>query len=50
VSHSESFVQREMAMQFAALLRGVPPGDDRDGRLRAVIRRALTDDEDHRTR
>lgn len=50
VSHSESFVQREMAMQFAALLRGVPPGDDRDGRLREVIRRALADDEDHRTR
>lgn len=50
VSHSESFVQREMATQFAVLLRGVPPGEDRDGRLREVIRRALADDEDHRTR
>ena len=50
VSHSESFVQREMATQFAALLRGVPPGEDRDARLREVIRRALADDEDHRTR
>lgn len=50
VSHSESFVQREMATQFALLLRGVTPGEDRDGRLREVIRRALADDEDHRTR
>ena len=50
VSHSDSFVQREMATQFAVLLRGVPPGDDRDRRLREVIRRALADDEDHRTR
>jgi hypothetical protein len=39
-----------MATQFAALLRGVPAGDDRDRRLREVIRRALADDEDDRTR
>ena len=50
VRHTESFLQREMALQFAALLRGVPAGDDRDRRLREVIRRALDDDEDHRTR
>ena len=50
VSPTESFLQREMAMQFAALLRGVPPGEDRDRRMREAIRRALSDDEDHRTR
>lgn len=50
VRHTESFLQREMATQFAALLRGVPAGDDRDSRLREVIRRALAADEDGRTR
>ena len=50
VAATESFLQREMATQFAALLRGVPAGDDRDRRLRDVIRRALDDDADHRTR
>ena len=49
VRHTEAFLQREMAMQFAACLRGVPPGDARDERLRAVIRRALDEDDD-RTR
>ena len=49
VAASESFVQREMATQFAALIRGVPAGDDREARLRDVIRRALTAD-DTRTR
>lgn len=46
VRHTEAFLQREMATQFAACLRGVPPGDDRDERLRAVIRRALDEDDD----
>lgn len=49
VEASESFLQREMAMQFAALIRGIPGGDDREGRLRDAIRRALADD-DSRTR
>jgi hypothetical protein len=44
-----AFLEREMATQFAVLLRGVPPGADRDARLRDVIRRALEDD-DERTR
>lgn len=46
VQHTEAFLQREMATQFAVCLRGVPPGDDRDERLRAVIRRALDEDDD----
>ena len=50
VRHTESFLQREMATQFAVLLRGVPPGEDRDGRLRDALRRALEDEDDHRTR
>ena len=49
VAHSDLFLQREMATQFAACLRGVPPGAGRDERLRTVIRRALDEDDD-RTR
>jgi len=49
VHDTTPFIEREMATQFAALLRGVPPGDHRDERLRNVIRRAL-DDSDDRTR
>jgi hypothetical protein len=49
IRQTEAFLEREMATQFAALLRAVPPGDDRDERLREVIRRAL-DEDDHRTR
>lgn len=49
IRQTEAFLEREMATQFAALLRAVPPGADRDARLREVIRRALEED-DHRTR
>ncbi len=49
VEASESFVQREMATQFAALIRGIPAGKDRETRLRDAIRRALAAD-DNRTR
>ncbi|MFL5562362.1 MAG: Smr/MutS family protein [Gemmatimonadaceae bacterium] len=49
VRQTEAFLDREMATQFAALLRGVPPGDGRDERLREVMRRTLDDDDD-RTR
>ena len=49
VRDTEPFLEREMATQFAALLRGVPPGAGRDERLRDVIRRAL-DDDDGRSR
>jgi hypothetical protein len=49
VRQTDVFLEREMATQFALLLRAVPAGPDRDARLRAVIRRAL-DDDDERTR
>ena len=49
IRQTGAFLEREMATQFALLLRGVPPGGDRDARLRDVIRRALEDD-DERTR
>ena len=49
VRQNDAFLDREMATQFAALLRAVPPGDGRDERLRDVMRRTL-DDDDHRTR
>jgi hypothetical protein len=49
VRDTDAFLEREMATQFALLLRAVPPGADRDARLRDVIRRALEDD-DERTR
>ena len=49
IRHTGAFLEREMATQFAMLLRGVPAGPDRDARLRDVIRRALEDDDD-RTR
>lgn len=39
------FLEREMATQFAALLRGLPDGPDREERLRDAIRRALNDDD-----
>jgi hypothetical protein len=40
-----SFLDREMATQFAAFLRGLPDGPDRESRLQDAIRRALADDE-----
>jgi hypothetical protein len=49
VRQVEAFLDREMATQYAALLRAVPPGEARDKRLREVMRRAL-DDDDNRTR
>ena len=49
VRDTGAFLEREMATQFALLLRAVPPGADRDARVRDVIRRALEDD-DERTR
>ena len=49
VRETGAFLDREMATQYAALLRGVPSGADRDARLRDVIRRALEED-DERTR
>jgi hypothetical protein len=49
IRDTAAFLDREMATQFAMLLRGVPAGPDRDARLRDVIRRAL-DDDDERTR
>ena len=49
IRDTDSFLEREMATQFAMLLRGVPAGADRDARLRDVSRRAL-DDDDERSR
>jgi hypothetical protein len=40
-----TFLDKEMATQFAALLRGLPDGADRESRLRDAIRRVLADDE-----
>ena len=39
------FLDREMATQFAALIRGLPEGPDREVRLREAIQRALSDDD-----
>ena len=39
------FLEKEMATQFAALLRGLPDGPDREARLRDAIQRALNDDD-----
>ena len=44
-----AFLDKEMATQYAALLRGLPEGTDQDARLRDAIQRAL-DDDDKRTR
>ena len=44
IREPSSFLEREMATQFAALLRGLPDGGDREARLRDAIRRALDDD------
>ena len=41
------FLEKEMATQFAALLRGLPDGPDREARLRDAIQRALNDDDTH---
>jgi hypothetical protein len=49
VRETGAFLEREMATQFAAFLRAVPAGEQRDERLRAAMRRALDDDDD-RTR
>jgi DNA-nicking Smr family endonuclease len=49
VRETDAFLDREMATQFAAFLRAVPPGDGRDERLRRAMRHAL-DDDDERTR
>lgn len=49
VRDTASFVEREMATQFAAFLRAVPVGAGRDERLREAMQRALDDDDD-RTR
>lgn len=45
VHHTAAFLDREMAKQFTALLRGLPDGPDREQRLRDAIRRALDDDD-----
>lgn len=45
VREPATFLEREMATQFAALLRGLPDGADRETRLRDAIRRALDDDD-----
>ena len=39
------FLEKEMATQFAALLRGLPDGPDREARMRDAIQRALNDDD-----
>ena len=39
------FLEKEMATQFAALVRGLPDGPDREARLRDAIQRALNDDD-----
>ena len=39
------FLEKEMATQFAALVRGLPDGPDREARLRDAIQRALIDDD-----
>lgn len=49
VRDTAAFLDREMAKQFAAFLRAVPPGEERDERLRRAMQRALDDDDD-RTR
>ena len=49
VRDRDAFLEREMASQLALLVRAVPDGADREGRLREVIRRAL-DEDDERTR
>jgi hypothetical protein len=43
--HDPVFLEKEMATQFAALLRGLPDGPDREVRLRDAIQRALNDDD-----
>ena len=45
VRDPEVFLDKEMATQFAALLRGLPDGPDREARLRDAIQRALNDDD-----
>jgi hypothetical protein len=45
VRDSSAFLDKEMATQFAALLRGLPDGADREARMRDAIRRALADDD-----
>ena len=44
----ESLVEGEMLKQFGALAAAIPPGSDRETRLRAVIARALVEAEDER--
>jgi hypothetical protein len=45
VHDTTAFLDREMATQFAAILRGVPDGPERDARLRDAVRRALDEDD-----
>lgn len=45
VHDTAAFLDREMATQFAALLRGVPDGPDREARLRDAVRRTLDEDD-----
>lgn len=45
VREPDSFLEQEMATQFAMLLRGLPDGADREVRLRDAIRRALDADD-----
>jgi hypothetical protein len=40
-----TFLEKEMATQFAALLRGLPDGPDREARMREAIQRVLSDDD-----
>ena len=45
VREQTDFLDKEMATQFAAFLRGLPDGPDREARLRDAIQRALNDDD-----
>lgn len=45
VNDTEGFLDREMATQFAVLVRGVPNGPDREARIRDAIQRALDEDD-----
>ena len=48
VRDPESLVEGEMLKQFGALAAAIPPGPDREARLRTVVARALEEAEDER--
>lgn len=48
VREPESLIEGEMLKQFGALAAAIPPGPDREARLRAVVARAIEDSVDER--